>query len=255
MAMDPRLLRPTGRFDPRRIASLAFWLDASDSSTIDTVSDAVSEWRSKVGSGTATQGTAANRPVYTSAGRNGRNVVTFDGVESTADGDWLVTSTLSISQPFTVIWAGRSNGRLPNNTPADGPYVCDGSTSTTRVALLWNADGTAATNGRLGLFAGAVVQPSSGAQAYNQWSVVSAVFNGSSSRLRAEGAQLASGNAGATNITALRLGARFDTSGAGNNTFFEGPWGEFLIYNGALTDAQCLAVERYLGSRWGVSVP
>ena len=249
MPMSPRLLRPraTG-FDPRSIATLSYWLDASDSTTVTTVSGAVSSWASKVGTGTATQGTAANRPAYTTAGRNGKNVLTFDGTN-----DFLTTSTLSLAQPFTIFWAGRSNGNAPGGTNA-GPYVCDGSTSLTRVAVIWNGDGVSAGNGRLGLFAGTnVVQAGSGTQAYNAWAVVAGTFNGASSVLRAYGAEIATGNAGSTNITALILGDRF-TSLPISGTPFNGPWGEFLIYTGSLTTAQIRQVERYLGSKWAVTL-
>ena len=245
MAMSPRLLRPraTG-FDPRSIATLSYWLDASDSASVTTVSGAVSSWASKVGAGTATQGAANNRPAYTTAGRNGRNVITFDG-----SNDFLTTSTLSLNQPFTIFWAGRSNG-----TGNVGPYVCDGSTSTTRVAVLWNGDGTAGTAGRLGSFAGtAVIQAGSGTQAYNAWAVVAATFSGASSVLRADGAQIATGNVGANNITALSLGDRFSSLPL-SGTPFNGPWGEFLIYTGSITTAQIQRIERYLANKWSVTL-
>lgn len=249
MPMSPRLLRPRASgFDPRSIATLAYWLDASDSTTVTTVSGAVSSWASKVGTGTATQGAAANRPAYTTAGRNGRNVLTFDG-----SNDFLTTSTLSVTQPFTIFWAGRSNGSAPGGSSV-GPYVCDGSTSLTRVAVIWNGDGVSASNGRLGSFAGtAVIQASSGTQAYNAWSIVAATFDGASSVLRADGAQVATGNPGTNNITALILGDRF-TSLPLSGTPFSGPWGEFLIYTGSLTTAQIQRVERYLGSKWAVTI-
>lgn len=251
MPMSPRLLRPRASdaaFDPRSIGNLAYWLDASDASTITTVSGNVSEWRSKVGTSlVASQTVALNRPAYTTAGRNGRNVVTFDG-----SNDFLTTSTLSINQPFTIVWIGNSTGSAPNASPALGPYICDGSTSGTRVAIAWNGSATTADNGRPFMFAGSVIQPSAGATAYNAWSVVSAVFNGASSRMRANGSEVASGNAGATNITALSLGERFANSL--NITQFNGPWGAFLIYSAAMTDAQCLSVERYLGNLFAVTI-
>lgn len=253
MPMSVRLLRPraaaTAGFDPRSIGNLAFWLDASDESTITTVSGNVSEWRSKAGTSlVASQGAALNRPAYTAAGRNGRNVVTFDGTN-----DFLTTSTLSINQPFTIVWAGNSIGPAPNASPAVGPYICDGSTSNTRVAIAWNGSATVADNGRPFLFASSVVQPSAGATAYNAWSVLSAVFNGGTSRMRANGSQVATGNVGATNITALNLGDRFQN--ASGITQFNGPWGAFLVFSAALSDAQCLAVERYLGNLFAVTIP
>lgn len=80
MAMSARLLRPTATgFDPRRIAGLVSWWDASDSSTVTLNSGRVSEFRNKVtGSPAMTQATAANQPLYVTAGRNGKNTVHLD---------------------------------------------------------------------------------------------------------------------------------------------------------------------------------
>lgn len=234
------------QFTPRHLANLSLWLDAADGSTVTTdANNLVSQWNDKSGNArNVTQTTAASRPAYTTQGRSGKNVITFDG-----SNDFLTTPTLSINQPFTICWVGRSNGNTPGQA-VNGPYICDGTASNTRVAVLWNGDGNSATNGRLGMFAGSVIQPASGTQAYNDWAVVSAVFDGSSSVLRANGSQVASGNSGATNITALRLGERFLTvAGA---TPFNGPWGQFLIYSRALGTDQLLAVERYLASQFEV---
>jgi hypothetical protein len=246
--MNPRLLRPTGRFDPRSIGNLEFWLDASDSSAVTTVSGNVSEWRSKVGTGrNASQGTALNRPVYTTAGRNGRNTITFDGAN-----DQFATTGLTVSQPFTICWVGISNSNPLAAT--DLPYICDGLTNSTRVVVNWNGNAVLAQEGRLGMFAGAAIDAGTQPVAYNAWSCVSAVFNGSNSRLRANGLQVASGNAGSTGITDLRLGGRFN-AGAAAADYFAGDWGAFLVYSAALSNSQCLAVERYLGQLYSVSIP
>lgn len=62
----------------------ALWLDAADASTVTTVGGNVSQWNDKSGnSRNVTQGTAASRPAYTSAGLNNLNVITFDGTADT----------------------------------------------------------------------------------------------------------------------------------------------------------------------------
>lgn len=236
--MSPRLLRPraTG-FDPRSISNLAYWLDATDSATVTTVNGAVSSWASKAGTGTATQGIAANRPTYTTAGRNGKNVISFDGTN-----DFLTSSTLSINQPFSIVFAG-----FQATQSANSQYVCDGGTSTTRVVLAWNATGGAV--GRLFMFCGTIVSPGSGQQAFGEWAVSSAVFNGASSQLRVNGSQIATGNPGSTAITALTLGARYT-----GDSLFVGDWGAFLVYSRALSETELLRVERYLGKLFSVNV-
>ena len=58
----------------------ALWLDASDASTVTTVSGAVSQWNDKSGNARhLTQGTAANRPAYQATGLNGLPTLQFDG--------------------------------------------------------------------------------------------------------------------------------------------------------------------------------
>jgi hypothetical protein len=58
----------------------ALWFDASDATTITTVSGAVSQWNDKSGNGRhATQGTPSNRPAYVASSINGLNAIDFDG--------------------------------------------------------------------------------------------------------------------------------------------------------------------------------
>jgi hypothetical protein len=86
------------RWTPANI-STALWLDAADSSTITTVSGAISQWNDKSGNGrNASQGTAAARPTLSSAALNGRNVATFDGTDDklTISSSFLATNTLLI---------------------------------------------------------------------------------------------------------------------------------------------------------------
>jgi hypothetical protein len=85
MAMNQRLMRPSARgyFDPRTIAGIAFWLDASTSSTSTLTldgSNGVATWADKTVNGrNATQATASNRPVLNSLGFGGKQAVKFNG--------------------------------------------------------------------------------------------------------------------------------------------------------------------------------
>jgi hypothetical protein len=75
----------------------ALWLDAADAGTITTVSGAVSQWNDKSGNGrNAIQATAANRPALTSAGLNGLDVLTFDGINDSL----LATLSSGLSSSF-----------------------------------------------------------------------------------------------------------------------------------------------------------
>jgi len=58
------------------------WLDAADASTVTTVSGAVSQWNDKSGNGRhATQSTTSRRPLVTPSALNGKQGITFDGVD------------------------------------------------------------------------------------------------------------------------------------------------------------------------------
>jgi hypothetical protein len=71
----------------------SLWLDAADSSTVTTVSGAVSQWNDKSGNGlNTTQGTADNRPSYQTSSLASKNTIQFDG------NDGLVRTNASISK-------------------------------------------------------------------------------------------------------------------------------------------------------------
>ena len=102
--MDPAFLGGLGGgilWTPAQI-STALWLDAADSSTITTVSGAVSQWNDKSGNGHhATQGTASFRPVVTSSGLASKAVITFDGFDDFMD---VVTPVFQGSSNFVLLW-------------------------------------------------------------------------------------------------------------------------------------------------------
>jgi len=82
-AMSPRLLRPlaTG-FNPKSIAGLIAWYDASDASTI-TTSTGVSEWRDKSGLGRKlSQTSGSNQPALVSSGIGGKPSLDFTAASS-----------------------------------------------------------------------------------------------------------------------------------------------------------------------------
>lgn len=129
MAMNPRLLRPlqTG-FDPRKIAGLTAWFDASDSSTFTLNSGNVSEWRSKVGGYTATQAVALNQPTVVSNWRTSRRAVKFTastqalGVNATWSNLGNNTDK-TITEFYAVQWPTGSNQAFVADTEFNGHKV------------------------------------------------------------------------------------------------------------------------------------
>lgn len=69
-----------GVMHPSTPGNLIHWIDFADSSSITTVSGLISQANDKSGNGYhLAQGTSGNRPGYTAAGLNGRNIATFNG--------------------------------------------------------------------------------------------------------------------------------------------------------------------------------
>lgn len=75
----------------------ALWLDANDSGTLTTTSNAVSQWNDKSGNGrNASQSTATNMPTFTPSSLNGLSVVRFDATNdfmSLSSASGLTTAT------------------------------------------------------------------------------------------------------------------------------------------------------------------
>lgn len=83
----------------------ALWLDAADASTITLNGSTVSQWRDKSGNNRhVAQPTAAKQPTYTTAGQNGRNVLTFDGNQRSL---FASSATVNIPHPFSRFFAGQ----------------------------------------------------------------------------------------------------------------------------------------------------
>jgi hypothetical protein len=121
--MNPRLLRPVASgFNPKSIAGLALWLDASDSATLfdaDTggatpaANGQVGRWEDKSGLGRhATQSFGNNRPLRLVSTQNGR-----DGLEFDASNDSLVTAAFEHTVAFTVFVAHKyTSSTVANNS-------------------------------------------------------------------------------------------------------------------------------------------
>lgn len=71
-------LRNRSLWTPERI-STALWLDASDSSTVTTVSGGVNQWRDKKGNGINLAPTTTYKPYYGSTTLSGLSTITFAG--------------------------------------------------------------------------------------------------------------------------------------------------------------------------------
>jgi hypothetical protein len=245
MGMNGRLLRPraTG-FTPRSISGLAAWWDASDAASITTVSGRVSQWNDKSGNGVhATQTTANNRPVNTSQTLNGRAVMTFDGSND------IMSFTGTARTDETQFVVVRNN--MVASAVSNQQILGDASSGFGVTAVIKN-DGS--TNSDVFTHCGGFSLGTTSARyqfpANNPFgpAVVSAIRSSASGGiLRTDGVQRATCTT--SNSYALaRIG------GVGSSLPLNGYIAEIVIYSRALSVADVQRVERYLGTKWGVTV-
>ena len=251
--------RPRG-FDPRSISGLASWWDASDASTITTVSGAVSEWRDKVGSRHLIQNTALSRPTYTANYYQGLPAVDFDGSNDSMVG--LSLPSLAIS-PLTLICCIDST--VSNAATDRGVVLLATSAQTTSynsqggLQLVANSLGRGSIRRAFEVYARAAsggleletTDPSTSQPVGKRIMTVTA--NGTTGRLFQSGAQFDSQPASvATSTDRVYFGSLLENNAP--QFFFSGGILEVCVYSGQLTDADRLRVELYLATKWGAPV-
>jgi hypothetical protein len=222
MPMSGRLLRPraTG-FNPKSIAGLVGWWDASVSSSVTLNSGRVSNLADLSGSGPAmTQGTAANQPLYVTAGRNGKNTISIDdtarrltNATTQAIGFFAIALAPTGAQSFGSLFSFSDKHGMIRSGTGDGLYF----------------GGPPATGNMFG---------------------TSSVYRKNGSASTSLGFDWAVFSAGGTQDTRA---ARLQTDGVGGAAA-TGQFGELLLYSSDLTLTQKQAIERYLGKKWGIAV-
>ena len=210
-------------------AALVGWWDASDAATITQSGGYVSAWGDKSPSARAlTQATSTAQPLTGTRTLNGLNVLDFDG------GDWLVNTTLLATvQPFTVATVSQFDA-----TTGTGAFVAYNNGAHTPYA---GTDGIWKSSAGTFLTTGVAANTSPHVHAY--------IFNGASTQLRIDGAQVALGNAGTNGTGATVAGAVTTAGGSPLN----GALGECLIASGALSGADLANLETYLKTKWGIA--
>ena len=268
MAMNQKLLRPRASgFNPKNIAGLYLWLNGSDSSSVTLNSGNVSEWRDLSGGGRHfTQATSAAQPVYTTAGQNGKNCLTFDGsrrlVSSLAASNWAFLHDGVQPYSFWSVWQATS-GAIRTI------FSTGNSSQGVRSFYVWHDFGTlAANNVRSEVTTSAagnfVIIRNMGSQTQNvmRWMRLDGDLNNATAASR----MLMTNNAGASSTA--------DTSGAGNpatgdpqqtatigslstssQSFgFSGVLCEILVYSRGtfLTSSELTKIGNYLTQKWGL---
>lgn len=238
MGMSPRTLRPRqSGFDPRSIAGLSLWLDASDASTI-TTGTGVSQWRDKSASGSLwTQGTGNNQPATGTQTLNGRNVLVFDGSNDTlaATTPFAVTTT-----PFSLFVVHRiiSTTNFGHTISADSGngLALRQNATTGQPQLVANTVQTLATAGSSGVGVTQVCEmlfPTGGPNTFT--------INGTAVTV-------------SDTVTAPTLANNWNIGGRSASLYGNVWVAEIIAYNALLSAAQCLTVRRAMASKWGATL-
>ncbi len=230
MAMSPRLLRPKASgFSPRSIASLRAWYDASDDAqfTYSTGTN-VSQWNDKSGYGfNAVNATAASQPTR-NATRNGKTAVSFPN-----------------SSRFLSI----SNFAAAFPSAATGIFVFGPSGSTYNIFFTSVISSFTSFSGagysaffRANRIAATPTMPSTGFHVFT-W-----ISSGSEYTIRQNGTQLLTTTADYSAGSSHRIGSTSNGNEANHTSC------EMCLFNESLPLATIQRLERWLGSRWGITV-
>jgi hypothetical protein len=229
--MSPRLLRPLASgFNPKTIAGLALWMDASEYNA------STGTWADKSGNGRDfSQAIAANRPIVSAVTQNARAILEFDG-----SNDQLIQSSnfLQVAN-CTMFAAFKRNGNTfggviasSNNADRSPGIIIDSSRGAIRgfnnVSL-------------------------SAAAAVDSFNITSGTVTNGATVMFTNGTQISStaaSNTLDTSGTTTAIGSYRTTQA----NYLNGYIGEIIVYTRVLTVSERRRVEGYLGKKWGIAV-
>ena len=215
----------TKTITPYDLSNKVLWFNANDSSTITESGGAVSNWADKFGNGNdAAQATSAQQPTTNSTTLNGKNVISFDGID-----DVMKTSAFSseLLTPNTIMIVG-------TNT-LDGDMFHDGLTSSKRHVFQNSA-------GVLALYSGTNLASTTALDA-NPHVFVNTFGGASDGEMRRDGVVIKTGSTGTQALDGLTLGGRY-SGGANINGYIA----EVII--GDMSATEKAQIEQYAKLYW-----
>jgi len=257
MSMNPRLLRPLASgFNPRQIAGLALWLDASATSSLTFNGNTVSEWRDLSGNGRHfAQGTAASQPNGVNVTQNGRRALQFSGGQA-MNGNAATLNTIRNAPGATAVGVFKFNSTGVNGVVVNFGIATATQTGRVQVGQNSGVGGTYAGGRRLDAnsFASAFYADNTNARV--QSGVLdyanSDAFIWENGTLQASNTSFhTNGNSQDANHAGVVIGSNNDAPGS---LFLAGWIGEILVWPRALTDLERQRVERNLGRKWGITI-
>lgn len=212
-------------FSPLDISGLVAWYDASVLSSVHATLGRVSQWDDLSGNGNhLLQGTGSVQPLSGVDTINGLNVLKFD---APARNDFMVATGVTIAQPFTAIFVVKaatlgSNAQVLTNLTPGG-------------ATVW-ADG-----GKWSLYAGSVADTAVSVDTSAH--VITAIFNGASSKFYLDGSDISGGNPGTNGRTTIAIGA--DGVNAWNGDIASGVFYDSILSTGNRHSLEDLLQEEF----------
>lgn len=255
MPMSSRLLRPRNSWTPLALKP-AVWLDASTASSLAQNSDGTSSasaadapvgyWKDLSGNGRHyTQSTNNNRPLLKIATHNGRNSIYFDGTDDVlgiSSGATNIVNANICDATGACVWIAYEPNNDTQYSVIKTGYASSGYDrfNTTnyhdyfRAARFSALANPAPTTGKTVLTSSAVV--SADKQAFR--------VNGVEKQSQTCASTYATWRAGTTQAWLV-----------GSGTAYLAGWVcEVIILGRAATDAEISKVEKYLASKWGVTL-
>jgi hypothetical protein len=197
------------------------WWKADD--LADANGTAIATWVDKMATYNATQATEGYRPKVIENCISTRKCLRFDG------GDDFLQATMTITQPDTIFIVEKLTSIVGTHHFFDAP-------STRQIIEA----------SQFGLYSG--VEIIGGAINTNA-NILTAYFNGTSSKLFSNGAIKVSGNTGTGSSVNPYIG-----KGSGVDLAINGDISEIIIFNRALNDSERQQVERYLSTYYGIAL-
>lgn len=244
-------------FNPKQVGAIRLWLDATDPSANGVVpadGTSVSSWVDKALTNTVTQATGSKQPVFKTNIINGKSVIRFDGVD-----DFLLkASATTLGIRGTMFAVGTTVGNTDPGSEGRGTFA-DYSTAAatnTGMNLLSNGTPDGGPHPVAGFFNTGVLHQAVGATtlALPFTGLFSAYCDGTNGYVLLNGTQ--DGTVAAGNITGspnqYTIGSLF---GSIAGWFLNGDIGEIIFYAGQVAAAQQTLINRYLGNKWGITVP
>ena len=240
------------------IGGNVLWLDAADQTTIidndgDSVSSGnfdgqVAQWNDKSGNGNnLSHATGSNQPTYVAGGKNGNDILSFDGNDALYITDAAQTGLDLTGNGMTLI-------AVTNPTTTGGARILINKESSYEVAF------------QGGKYQAAVSTTAPGGWAWGGTSAITTAWHITGfthadtawqfHQERALSEQMVPANNQTGNI--IPSNQIFTVGGRGGaiptGSYFQGDMAEIILFDRALTDSERLDIEIYLSNKWGIAL-